>query len=288
MDGQTALGGMAGRRARRRALRASFVLCIAYAAVVLGAGVFFALYPDAAGTLVIEKNGFTVDISNATEGYIMMKRENTDKRLKARVIHDAKTTATYNLNGNGEFEVYPLSLGSGEYEVHGYINVDGDNYALEMKKKFQVILPEPDTAFLYPNTFVSYTPESAAVAKSMELCDGLETDQEKLAKIYDYVSSTIMYDYVKAVTVSANRSYMPDVDETLSTRMGICFDYSALLACMLRVQGIPAKLVIGDLIPTSQYHAWNYAKVDGLWVLLDATLRNMGYGGKDYAVERFY
>lgn len=279
----------------RRAARVSrylawtaLILCVAFTATVFGADGFTALYPEASGVTVIDKNGFTFDVSNAPEGYIMAKHQGSDKRIKVRVVYDSTTTATYNLSSNDEYEVLPLSLGSGAYEVQGFLNIESDKYSQEMKKKFEVTLTDPDRAFLYPNTFVNYTPESAAVAKSYELCEGLETDQEKLSAIYDYVSSTIMYDYVKSVTVQSNREYMPDVDETLSTKLGICFDYSALMACMLRVQGIPTKLIIGDLVPTSQYHAWNLAKVDGLWILLDATLRSAGYGGEDYAMERYY
>lgn len=261
-------------------------LCVLSLTIVLGAEGFVPLYPTASGQIVIEKKGFTVDISNAAEGYIMAKHTGSDVRLKMRVIHDGTTTATYDVDRNGEYSVYPLSLGSGEYRVEGYEHVSGTDYALEMKKSFQVTIPDPDKAFLYPNAYVNFTADTKAVALSFELCAGLETDREKLMALYDYVSETILYDYIKAVT--AQNTYMPIIDETLESRMGICFDYASLLACMLRVQGIPTKLVIGDLIPTSQKHAWNVAKLDGEWVLLEPTLRSVGYQASDYAMERYY
>lgn len=62
----------------------------------------------------------------------------------------------------------------------------------------------------------------------------------------------ITYDNEKAATVSGN--YLPDIDETLSTKKGICFDYASLTAAMLRSIGIPAKLAIG--YSASVRHAW--------------------------------
>ena len=44
------------------------------------------------------------------------------------------------------------------------------------------------------------------------------------------------------------------MDETLSTKTGICFDYAALTAAMLRSQDIPCKLEIG--YSGDIKHAW--------------------------------
>ena len=49
--------------------------------------------------------------------------------------------------------------------------------------------------------------------------------------------------------------YLPDIDETLKTEKGICFDYAALMAGMLRSRGIPTKLDIG-YTGGDIYHAW--------------------------------
>ena len=60
------------------------------------------------------------------------------------------------------------------------------------------------------------------------------------------------YDYDKADSVEAG--YLPDVDETLQSGTGICFDYAALTAAMLRSQDIPCKLEIG--YSGDIKHAW--------------------------------
>ena len=52
--------------------------------------------------------------------------------------------------------------------------------------------------------------------------------------------------------------------------MGICQDLAALAACMLRVQGVPTKLMVG--YAGKMYHAWNSVVIDGEEVLYDPTL----------------
>ena len=86
------------------------------------------------------------------------------------------------------------------------------------------------------------------------------------------------------------------MDDTLKTGKGICFDYAALVAAMLRAQNIPTKLVVGTVSPGDLSHAWNlvYTKERGWiaikiyfsggeWKLMDATFgANMGQGIEDY------
>ena len=109
--------------------------------------------------------------------------------------------------------------------------------------------------------------------------------------IYEYLGGYMSYDYDKAAAVAAGQlsGYIPDLGEVLAARKGICFDYSGLLAAMLRAHGIPVRLVIGYLSPDGIYHAWNQVWIKDKWVWMDATL-----GPKDshtdanYAQDRVY
>ena len=138
--------------------------------------------------------------------------------------------------------------------------------------------------YLYPNQYVSYTAESAAVLLAQTLCEGLTADADKLAAIQAFVVDTILYDYVRASTVQSG--YLPNIDEVLAESKGICFDYAALTACMLRTQGIPTKLEIGyaDKI----YHAWNSVLVAGEWLRIDTTADANRMKVRKYTVERTY
>ena len=80
--------------------------------------------------------------------------------------------------------------------------------------------------------------------------------------------------------------YLPDIDDTLAKRKGICFDYSAVFACMLRVQNIPAKLIIG--YADRYYHAWNSVLIEGKWERYDLTFADSGTKISKYTQEAFY
>jgi len=60
-----------------------------------------------------------------------------------------------------------------------------------------------------------------------------------------------------------------------------------MVACMMRVQGIPCKLVIG--YADRSYHAWNSVLLDGEFITLDVTADLKGISGDVvYTVERSY
>ncbi|HNW87203.1 MAG TPA: transglutaminase-like domain-containing protein [Candidatus Limiplasma sp.] len=120
--------------------------------------------------------------------------------------------------------------------------------------------------------------------KSEELCAGLTDGAQKMAAIRAYIVGAITYDYDLAATVQ--NGYLPAVDSVLAAGKGICFDYAAVTACMLRTQGIPTQLVIGwaDTI----YHAWNMVWLDGAWQRIDTTAEANRMNVKKYTEERIY
>ena len=101
-----------------------------------------------------------------------------------------------------------------------------------------------------------------------------------MEKVYDFVVNNFTYDKQLATTVQSG--YLPNIDNTLNTKKGICFDYASLMAAMLRSQGVPVKLVIG--YTGTAYHAWlnvwsetegwvsGYVFFDGTtWKIMDPT-----------------
>ncbi len=244
-----------------------------------------AKWPSADGSAVKTNGGLTVDASNASEGYIMAKGPKTDKRLKLRVKFE-ETTLDYDLDGRGQFVTIPLQMGSGKYTFTLYKNVSGKKYAQEGKIAFSAKLSDPDGAFLYPNMYVDYDKKTEAVKKSEELCKGLTTDKERYDAIFKFITTEFVYDYVKMVTVKAGM--LPDIDSCYEKRMGICQDLSAVAVCMLRVQGIPARLMIGNL-SNGTYHAWVMVEVDGKDILFDPTAELSAVAkDQEYTIERYY
>ncbi len=235
------------------------------------------IYPEASGSQTKKSDSVTFDYSHVDQGYFMMKHKGSDKKLKVCVIYNGGEPDYFSLNGENRFEVYPLVNGSGTYKIIVYQNTStkasSDKYTKIFTKDIKVNMPDANTAYLLPNQYVWYNAGSKSVAKGKELCEGKNSDQEKLDAIFDYVTKTIIYDFMKALSVQS--SYIPIVDDTLKTQLGICSDYSALMACMLRSQGIPTKVVVGVVDynnGTTQDHAWNMVLINGNWVLKDATL----------------
>lgn len=231
------------------------------------------LMPEASGVSVFEEKGVTVDMSNTRDGYVMIKCVGETVRLKAR-ISKGEEMYTYDLNNEGKYEVYPLQMGNGDYEIKIFKNIEGTNYSTLCRTEVSVNMENIDSVYLHPSQYIWYTNDKNAIKLSYDICDGIETDEEKVEKIYDYIVWLLSYDYDKAESVQNGtlpKGYIPDVDSVLETKKGICFDYSALFASMLRAQNIPVRLVMGYVRPDNIYHAWNQVYVNGAWVWMDST-----------------
>lgn len=207
----------------------------------------------ASGTTVYSNEKAKVDASNAKDGYVMVAYNGqASNKLKVRVTGPSGTVYTYDLNKNGNYEVFPLSDGNGKYTVGVYENTSGNKYALAFSTPVTVMLTDNFAPFLRPNQYVNYTANSQVVKKAAELTKGKTDDLSKIATIYEYTVNTLAYDKQKAQTVQSG--YLPNIDKVLTEKKGICFDYAAVMAAMLRSEGIPTKLVVG--YTGDVYHAW--------------------------------
>jgi hypothetical protein len=259
--------------------------------VVLAFGILWAFsrdvtlpkYPKADGTKLYGASGVTVDASNADQGYVMAKADRK-KRLKLRISKDG-TNYTYDLNNKGNYEVFPLQMGAGSYSVQVFEQAKGSQYAQIFSRKIKTAMQDESSYALYPSQYVFYQADYAAVQKAAELSEGLESDAETFSAIGEFVSGTIVYDYILALSVQSG--YLPDPDRTLEEKKGICFDYAALVACMLRAQGIKCKMLIG-YANGDFYHAWNEVLLGDEWVRYDATSVATGADIISYTAERIY
>jgi len=243
------------------------------------------LLPEASGIVVFEGEGVTIDASHTDQGYVMIRCEPSEKRLKARIATDAQTYY-YDLPGGEQYSVYPLQMGDGLYTVRVMEQVENDLYALRYGTEIHVKLAAETLPFLYPNQYVWYDENTRAVGQADELAADEKNEREIARALYRFVVRHMSYDTEKAATVP--KGYLPDADESLASGKGICFDYAELLAVMLRAQGIPAQVVIGTVMPENVYHAWNRVFLDGEWVWMDPTFDRSGHKEKDYITDRIY
>ena len=114
----------------------------------------------------------------------------------------------------------------------------------------------------------------------MELSASANDDLEVIENVYNYIITNFTYDYDKAASVQT----------------GICFDYAAVMASMLRCERIPTRLEVGYM--GDVYHAWisTYIKdkgwVNGIiefdgndWKLMDPTFASTSSDPKDFLTQ---
>ncbi|MCI8391700.1 MAG: transglutaminase domain-containing protein [Roseburia sp.] len=206
-----------------------------------------------------------IDLSGISDGYVAV-RADSEVRLKFQVI---KGDGSYDYDlTSGEPSVFPIQSGDGSYTFRVLESVAEGKYAVLYTTDAEVTLKSEFEPFLRPSDYVNYRMDSACVKKAAELAAGEEDVPGVVAAVYDYICSSVTYDREKAATVKSG--YLPDPDETLASGKGICFDYAALAAAMLRSQGIPVKMIFGYVSPDDLYHAWNmfYTEETG-WVTVD-------------------
>ena len=220
----------------------------------------------------------TVDASNASEGYIAVIYTGEVEKVKLQITCPNTTTYTYNLSGGYEF--FPLTIDSGSYNISVFENTEDNIYSTILSQNIDVTIANEYGPYLYPNQYVDFNSDSAAVAKAVDLAYPANTDLDVVTNVYNYVVTSISYDTELASTVQSG--YLPNVDRTLESGKGICLDYSSLMAAMLRSQGIPAHMEVG--YAGSAYHAWisvylseigwvnGIIEFDGIsWELIDPT-----------------
>jgi hypothetical protein len=259
--------------------------------------------PVASGVTVYSNSLAEIDASNVSEGYIMVNYKGTNSKVKLQITGSNGVTYTYNLKGG--YETFPLSAGSGSYKVGVYENVSGNQYATALSQTITANITNTYGPYLYPNQYVNFNASSKVVAKAKQLAEGCDDDLAVITKIYNY-ATTITYDYNKANTVQSG--YTADVDAIMQSGTGICLDYAAVMASMLRSQNIPTRLEVG--YAGTAYHAWistyihEIGWVNGIisfdgtnWSLMDPTfaanssetaLKNFIGDGTNYKTKYIY
>lgn len=247
------------------------------------------------GITVYANDSASVDASNLDQGFLIVTYTGgSDVRIKVRITREDSTTYTYNLNNQGQPEIFPITDGNGLYTIKVYENTTGTSYATVYAETLEVALENEFLPFLSSNQYVNFTNESATVAQGLEITKGIEGDLDKVAAVFDWVVDHFSYDYDKAAAAQEGglTGYLPVVDEVLEARKGICFDYAAVMTAMLRSQSIPCKLVVGWA--GEVYHAWINVYVEGQgwidqaiyfngenWTMMDPTFTSTGNRSED-------
>ena len=87
------------------------------------------LSPVASGTEVYGNSLVTIDASNTSEGYVMIKYTGNSSKVRVLITPDGGSQYTYTIRMDGGYDVFPLSSGSGGYTIGVYENIGGNQYS---------------------------------------------------------------------------------------------------------------------------------------------------------------
>lgn len=247
---------------------------------------------SADGTETYGNESVIIDTSHKAEGYIMVSYTGSCSKVKFQLTGPNDVTYTYNLHGG--YETFPLTAGSGNYKMGVFENIEGTTYSTLFSQSFEVAITDELKPFLYANQYVNFDADSVTADVGEELAYTANNDLEVVENVYNYIISNFSYDYDKAKTVP--KGYLPVVDDILKIRTGICFDYAAVMATMLRTQNIPTRLEVGYML--EEYHAWisvyieEHGWINGIiefdgteWKLMDPTFASSSRKPLDFIME---
>jgi len=218
---------------------------------------------------LLHNGNAAIDTSSVANGYITYEYIGAGQ-VMAVLLHDKKQMV---FPLDARVFVASLTMGDGVYKASVYkgkMNV--------LTKRFRVSLGDSCTPYLCSNSWVDLDSNPLAVAQAEALCNDKQRAYDKVIVIYDWIRAHVTYNYPKATGIKPG--YIPRADATLISRNGICSDYCSLMAVMLRSQGIPCRIVSGNLNGTAVRHAWVEVYIDNrdadvrirMWQRFDPTL----------------
>lgn len=221
-----------------------------------------------------------IDWSTANDGYVRIKINEYVTEQMLITVEDNSDNFSGGpwylfedkpLTNDGWVNI-PLTAGGTEFGVSIYPNwAEDDNdrtyYEQPLKARFTAEFDE-SVLLLMSHIKVDYENAPLTTAKALELTKNCKTDAEKITAIFNYVSSTIKYDYALVAeedakeaagetNVGSDRDLI--LDHILTNKTGVCQHYAVLMAGMLRSLGIPCKVVSGSLRTSNGEtgaHAW--------------------------------
>jgi len=234
------------------------------------------------------KGGLFIDVLTVNQGYVTAGcvGSGSYERLKFQVAH-GEQAYNYDLDPKANPMRVPINMGNGSYVFRIMERIEGHTYAQVSRVDKVVRLANAYVPYTIPTVYCNYSTSGMCALMAKALCKGCATELDAVNAISKWVAKNVTYDYVKASKLSGGTGYVPSPDRTLSERKGICFDYASLTAAMLRIVGIPCKVVTG-YIDGNLYHAWVMAYANGRWRRRDTTMMAEGKTCKTYTNRFIY
>nr|WP_315103805.1 transglutaminase-like domain-containing protein [uncultured Catonella sp.] len=223
-------------------------------------------------------------IENLNDGTAKLQYNNDyDVKIKLLVQLTGGTQYKYDIpKGSVDINI-PLTQGNGEYKFILCRNISGTKYAVIQTVSITQKLANDNDAYLSSNYIINWDKTNAAIKKAQSLVAGKSNENDKIKYIYEFVVKNYSYDFTKAKNIddiSKAAAYIPNIAKVYSEKKGICYDYSILMASMLRSVGVPTKVVTGYTPNAKVYHAWNNVYANSKWNVMDTTYDAQMYKAK--------
>lgn len=123
---------------------------------------------------------------------------------------------------------------------------------------------------------------------SDEICEGIDSDYDKLRAISRWVSDNIYYD--NPIYSAGAPKYCLSLEYMLNNKSSICGGYSNMTSALCAVQGIRCFNISGVAAlngacfqqgVSGQFHEWNVAEIDGRSVIVDPGWNSSNYFNAD-------
>lgn len=232
--------------------------------------VTFLIVVGSSSTVVKAEDKMFEDNEN---GIVTIRYNNKDNvKMKVRVSKDKKNYY-YNLfDGENEIDI-PLNMGNGSYTIKILKNIVDNRYSVVTTTEISLDLKDDEVVYTESNVIVDFELTDKSIEKANSLTKYCRTEEEVINVIYKYVIQNFVYDYDHVKQKASTYGYIPDIEVVYKNKEGICYDISAIMAAMMRSQGIKVKLVMGYTPNISGYHAWNsvYNEEEEHWFAIDGT-----------------
>ena len=159
---------------------------------------------------------------------------------------------------------------------------------------------DPGNYVTMPAYFAQMPSIDAVSSKAVRLCRNMESDEEKVRKIHDWIAKSIAYD--KESYYSRNSAGLHDASNPVwayQNKRATCSGYARLAKVMLSAVGVPCLIVYGKgnreegagVVAGRDYdlgnadHEWNMVYLNGNWRILDITWNSSNNYYGSYARE---
>lgn len=261
---------------------------------------------------VLDSNSATITAYNNSAEYIVpikVTAELSTGNLEITESYESYTITGYDDCSNG-FGMVTVDFSNGRTLVAGVFKENGRLYAVNINSNKTIATNAVDRRLVlaklmqdagiteedcvstdpiyYPIVPVNkgeVTDTAYWVAKSSELVEDDWTDAHKIMTFYNYVIDNFAYDdWVVAQGSKGRCFYNNDYSGKYyisSTNVGICEDFSQVIAIMCRAQGIPALVLDNHKHAVTVVYIEDYNR----WFLIDSTadIENDAYQ-EDYTV----